>query len=103
MKVRKEEPKLKKDLSEIEVGDMLCVDEKEFLFVMDARSLEDLNFNYCAVQLSVNKLEFWFQSETLEEFREVVSAYPIDTERFSKDEYTLDLRLNVDIGNIIFK
>lgn len=43
------------------------------------------------------------KSETLEEFREVVSAFPVDTEKFSKDEYTLDLRLNVDIGNIIFK
>ena len=95
MKVRKEELKLKKDLSEIEVGDMLCIDEKEFLLVMRTAS-----FSYCAILISSPTLQFWFTSNTIEDLREKVCDYPIEIERFSKDEYDLSVMCKVGVGEL---
>ena len=100
MKVRKEELKLKKDLSEIEVGDMLCVDERDYLSVVRTASRSNQEFNYCAMLISSPTIQFWFTSETMEDLRKKVRDYPIKIERFSKDEYDLTIMCKVGVGEL---
>ena len=52
-----------------------------------------VGIEYCGIPINDTHLQFWFLSDTLSELREKVESYLMDVERFSKDEYSLNLTL----------
>ena len=89
--------KLKKNFLELELGDIICVEEKHYLLIVEkirkADTGKNLGIEYCGIPINDTHLQFWFLSDTLNELREKVKSYSMDVERFSKDEYSLSLTL----------
>lgn len=100
MRIKKQELKLKKDLSKIEIGDILLVDDRDFLLIVRTASRKSLDFSYCGVLVSSSTLQFWFTSSTIEDLRDKIVNYPIKLERFSKDEYDLNLMCKIGVGEL---
>ena len=89
--------KLKKNFLELELGDIICIKENYYLSIVEkirgADIGKNLGIEYCGIPINDTYLQFWFLSDTLDELREKVKSYPTDVERFSKDEYSLNLTL----------
>lgn len=89
--------RLKKNFLELELGDIVCVEEKHYLLIVEkirgADIGKNLGIEYCGIPINDTHLQFWFLSDTLDELREKVKSYSMDVERFSKDEYNLSLTL----------
>lgn len=89
--------RLKKNFLELELGDIICVEEKHYLLIVEkirgADTGKNLGLEYCGIPINSAHLQFWFLSDTLDELREKVESYSMDVERFSKDEYSLNLTL----------
>lgn len=89
--------RLKKNFLELELGDIVCIEENYYLLIVEKIRGTDagnrLGVEYCGIQINSEHLQFWFLSDTLGELRERVESYSMDVERFSKDEYNLNLTL----------
>ena len=89
--------RLKKNFLELELGDIICLEENHYLLIVEKIRVtdtgKDLGIEYCGIPINDTHLQFWFLSDTLDELREKVKSYSMDVERFSKDEYNLNLTL----------
>ena len=89
--------RLKKNFLELELGDIICLEENHYLLIVEKIRVtgtgKDLGIEYCGIPINDTHLQFWFLSDTLDELREKVESYSMDVERFSKDEYSLNLTL----------
>ena len=81
--------RLKKNFLELELGDIICIVGK----IRGVDTGKNLGIEYCGIPINSTHLQFWFLSDTLDELREKVKSYSMDVERFSKDEYSLNLTL----------
>ena len=89
--------RLKKNFLELELVDIICVEEKYYFLIVEkicgTDTGKNLGIEYCGIPINSTHLQFWFLSDTLDELRERVKSYSMDVERFSKDEYSLNLTL----------
>ena len=89
--------KLKKNFLELELGDIICIEENYYLLIVEkirgADTGKNLGIEYCGIPINDTNLQFWFLSDTLDELSERVKSYSMGVERFSKDEYSLNLTL----------